>query len=409
MAWRIDEYVEYGEIDNRTRGRVTGQIWFRGLDGPVRLELEGNPWRDLAGQRLRFRNPKPKPMPEDKRSFAREQIGVVGDITASRKVKVLEFPLEELGQYYKTGKPMPYHWGNSLYLEWHSERNGRVVIESAEYELEVEPEATWQMSEAEEITQHEANAQAMTGFMDRLLEAAGQAEADADEDAPQSRAEAEADAEAARMDLLNERICARLEREPEADAERYEAIMEEERERLRKERGEPEPEPLSPEEEAEREQWIDAMNAAAAEAFEADDCPVTDDRHPLVEHCHDFSLQLRSDIEFAGWLPEHAQEEHPLHELTYGISFAAAKLAGALDIHDEWPPDPLFAGNSLVRLKKARNCLNDAHAGLEAAEAEGICDPVWLRRTRQELERLQASVGKLIDEIREVLRDAESE
>ena len=28
MAWRIDRHVVRGEIDNRTRGRVTGLIWF---------------------------------------------------------------------------------------------------------------------------------------------------------------------------------------------------------------------------------------------------------------------------------------------------------------------------------------------------------------------------------------------
>jgi len=35
------------------------------------------------------------------------------------------------------------HWGNSLYLEWHSARNGRVVIEATDYELTIEPEPAW--------------------------------------------------------------------------------------------------------------------------------------------------------------------------------------------------------------------------------------------------------------------------
>ena len=77
MAWRIADYVERGEIDNREKGRVIGQLWLNGIDEPIILELTGNPYRDLAGQRLRFKNPKPKPMPEDLRDFAREQTGVV--------------------------------------------------------------------------------------------------------------------------------------------------------------------------------------------------------------------------------------------------------------------------------------------------------------------------------------------
>ena len=42
MAWRIDENLLRGEIDNRTRGRVTGRLWFAGRPHPVELDLEGN-------------------------------------------------------------------------------------------------------------------------------------------------------------------------------------------------------------------------------------------------------------------------------------------------------------------------------------------------------------------------------
>lgn len=175
MAWRIDEHVIRGEIDNRTRRCTTGRIRFVGRAEPVELELAGDCWRDLAGRRLEFVNPEPKPgLPE---SFAARQVGSVGDITASRKVKVLDFPLEDMRLYYKTGREMPWHWGNSLYLEWFSQRNGRVVIETASFELKIVGEPAWEMTEAEEETQRRANGAAMTGFMDRLAEAAAQEDA----------------------------------------------------------------------------------------------------------------------------------------------------------------------------------------------------------------------------------------
>ena len=86
MAWRIDEQVVRGEIDNRTRGKTTGRIWFVGRAEPVTLTLDGNPWRDLAGHVLRFSNPAPKPgLPE---GLADEQRGSVGDITASRGLEM---------------------------------------------------------------------------------------------------------------------------------------------------------------------------------------------------------------------------------------------------------------------------------------------------------------------------------
>src|SRR3972149_1408630 len=142
MAWRIEKSVIRGEIDNRVRGRVTGRIWFAGQAVPVELELKGNCWRDLAGRRLEFTNPEPKPgLPE---SFATRQKGVAGDITASRKVKVPDIPLDQIGEYYAAKKPFPWHWGNSLYLEWFSERNGRVVIESAGYDLKIVGEPAWE-------------------------------------------------------------------------------------------------------------------------------------------------------------------------------------------------------------------------------------------------------------------------
>jgi len=148
MAWRIDEFLVRGEIDNRVRGRVVGRLWFVGRTDPVELGLAGNAWRDVAGRRLVFTYAKPKPgIPEGLRGT---QTGVVGDITASRKVKVPEIPLDQIGEYYAARKPWPWHWGNSLYLEWFSVANGRVVIESATYELSVVGDMAWEMTEKEE-------------------------------------------------------------------------------------------------------------------------------------------------------------------------------------------------------------------------------------------------------------------
>jgi hypothetical protein len=35
MAWRIEQSVVRGEIDNRVRGRVTGRLWLAGRPEPV--------------------------------------------------------------------------------------------------------------------------------------------------------------------------------------------------------------------------------------------------------------------------------------------------------------------------------------------------------------------------------------
>lgn len=427
MAWRIADSVTKGEIDNRTRDRVTGRLWIYGRERPVELELTGNPHRDLAGQYLRFTNPDPKPIPEGMDGFAEEQSGAVGDMTAARRVKIPDIPDDQIEHYYANKISMPFHWGNCLYLEWYSARNGRVVIEATDFELAVEAEAAWEMSETEEQAQINANERAMIDFLGTLLEAEegkevtepGFAEADeesdvpfpevVEDDRPQSRAEAEADAEAARMDLLNDRIMARIEREGDVDAEAYGRIIEEERERLRRERGEPEPRWI-PEEDREFVE-VELRNAEVAEMFAREDEEIDDEpRDPLVERFQELGHRLREEIDEQGWLPEEFQEEHPLHELVHRVWFAGAKMAGVLNngFHS-WPPDALVAGNSLVRLKKAREYLNDALAAINSAQEEQLCPTDWLARVEPEVEQLKWEVNELIRDGRRILRDAEEE
>ncbi len=432
MAWRIDEQLIRGEIDNRERGRVKGRLWFVGLAEPVRLELAGNAWRDVAGHLIRFTNPKPKAGPlHVLKGFALLQRGVVGDITASRKVKVPDCSMEELHRLMDAGKRFPWHWGNSLYLEWHSEQNGRVVLESASYRIEIDPDTSWKMSKAEEAAQLEANRRALQDFLGRASAAlaaandgaSGAEAADEDEDeAPTTQAEAKADAEQARMDLLLDRVHARIERATAAGEDfDFEKILQEERKRLRRERGEPEPAPPTPEEEAERAAWIEEMNAAAEEALQEMEsekwkkgdgaAEFLDERwHPLVERCNALTHRLLDETKARGWLGEEEGPEHPLREVVNGVMIAGGKLAGALGTMgdaDDWPPDPLCAGSTLTRLKKARGHLRDALAGLDAADQQDLAEAQWRREVREETKELHAEVLRLIREVRAVLKLSE--
>ena len=407
MAWRIDEHVVRGEIDNRMRGRVVGKIWFAERAEPVELELRGDCWRDLAGRRLEFVNPAPKPGLRG--SFAARQVGSVGDITASRKVKVLDFPLEDLHLYYKTGREMPWHWGNSLYLEWFSEFNGRVVIESASFELKVVGEPAWEMTDAEEETQRRANAAAMGGFMDKLGEAVArsqetESENEDDEESEgegeteeRPMTEAEADAMQARSDLLNDRIAARLEREGD-DAD-FERIMDEEITRLRRERGEPEP----TEEQLQRNaEWLDELNAAAEEALANPDEELAAElreEHPLVSRAVELALRLRRQAEEENWVPADAGPEHPVQELLDATLCVGPKLAGALNGR-EWPPELEFCAHTIVRLKKAREYLDDAVRAMESCQEERLLTPPQLGPMLVDVGNLASEVDELIAELR---------
>lgn len=400
MAWRIHEAVIRGEIDNRTRGRVTGRIWFSGRAEPVELDLTGNCWSDLAGRRLEFTNPDPQPgNPE---GLAARQTGSVGDITASRKAKVPDIPLDRIGEYYAAKKPFPWHWANTLYLEWYSERNGRVVIETASFDLKIAGDATWEMSEAEEEQQRQANGAAMSGFMERLAEATGTQNLEVVDDTPpewneKPETEEEAEQMQARSDLLADRITARIRRE--GDTADHEKIMEEEIERLRRELGEPEP---TPEQLARNAEWIEEANRAGEEALANPDPEVEAElnyRHPLVERVTELSLQMRATAEAEGWLPENASPEHPVAELLDATMIAGPKLAGALNGR-YWPPELDFCAHTIVRLKRARVYLDDALRAAESCQEENLIRPAHLGPIVVELIDLAHDADELIAELR---------
>jgi hypothetical protein len=167
MAWRIDEAVARGEIDNTTEGRTTGLIWIVGRDEPLKLSLDGDCWRDLAGTRLVFENPKPVRC-EDAIALETLQKGVVGDMTASRKTKVAVGEDSEIFAHLPEHPDARFEWRNSLYLEWFSETNGRVLIEAVSFRLEIS-EHVWQMDEDAEEAQKLANLNAMRDFMAMVI------------------------------------------------------------------------------------------------------------------------------------------------------------------------------------------------------------------------------------------------
>src|SRR5688572_28349329 len=95
MACRIADSVIHGEIDNRVKGTVRGRISIHGAVEPLQIELKGNACPDLAGCRLKFRNAgKTFALPANSK-FEPIQKGTVGDLTASRKVRMPDVSTKE--------------------------------------------------------------------------------------------------------------------------------------------------------------------------------------------------------------------------------------------------------------------------------------------------------------------------
>ena len=184
MAWRIEQAVIRGEIDNTVEGHTTGCIWLAGCDVPLQLSLDGDCWRDLAGTRLYFENPAPQPGPETA-GLAVDQSGVIGDMTASRKAKLPWGGDEETHGRRRGHQDVTFEWCNTLYLEWFSEFNGRVVIEASSFTLRISPHE-WELDEDAEAAQKLANLNAMRDFMTLVIQRR-------DEDAPGTESAGELD------------------------------------------------------------------------------------------------------------------------------------------------------------------------------------------------------------------------
>ncbi|HEY1109562.1 MAG TPA: hypothetical protein VGE76_13035, partial [Opitutaceae bacterium] len=361
----------------------------------------GNAWRDLAGHRLEFVNPKPQPA--ELKGFGERQHGVIGDCTASRKVRVPDVSKEEFAELYRQRKPFPWHWGNSLYLEWFSPTNGRVVVESADYTLTIDPEATWEMTSAEEEAQHRANAEAMGGFMSHLGEVAGAESTDktakddangenASDDRPMTEEEAEKMQE--ESDRLADRINARVNRE---GIENFEQIMEEELERQRRERGEA---PLSPEEEAERDAQLEEASRAAEEAANDPDLQAElAIEHPLVVTAQELALRLMQEPESRGWIPPDANEEHAVVDMAASVASGCAKLAGALNGYT-WPPDVIDCAQTIVSLKRARGHFGHALLAAAFCQQEKLVEEPWLVDVQRELDGFCHACDMLVGELR---------
>src|SRR6218665_1289233 len=159
MAWRIHEYVLRGEIDNRSRDRVTGRIWLAGIPEPLELVMLGHCQPDLAGCLLEFENPLPIPL--GTRPPASQQKGNAGTITAARKVRVFDVPLADACLMLGRGEEPPEHMANSIYIEWFSKLSGNVVIESTDYVLSVS-EPAWRFSALEIAEQERLEREAAT-------------------------------------------------------------------------------------------------------------------------------------------------------------------------------------------------------------------------------------------------------
>jgi hypothetical protein len=397
MAFRIHDSVVRGEIDNRVKGLVRGKIWVEGRAEPVVLELRGNAQPDLAGCLLTFINPQKRIPHHGLGSLHPVQSGTIGDLTASRKVRVFDTPVKEAYLMCKRGEKPPEHMANCLYLEWFSKANGRVVIESADYELTISaPE--WRLTPEEDAERAEQAAAGMTNFMDNLTEAIEQHQ--------RGQKDPETD--------WNEHDYEKFMKECDARTDKYAELLDkygdsDEAEALiAKEMGW-ERELTDEEAEAER-QRIEEINRACEEALDEPE-PEPDPqregidwirtqqghlRHPLQHRCSESAMKFWHAVDKLG---VERLEDKDLDQFIFEFQTTGAKLAGALSgiVRGEGFHDPAF---TVACLKRALDHLHKSQAGLEAVVTKGSLPEALGAEARKELFEIREGILKLMDEFR---------
>lgn len=408
MALRLDTAVIRGEIDNTTRGNVRGKLWLLGQDDPITIDLRGNAWRDVAGCKITFTNPKPEAQAASI-GLQRKQTGYTGDITASRKVKVFAVPEEEWIAAYEERriKDIPTEWCNALYFEWFSEANGRVVIESADFELSIS-EWLWEMDEAEEEAQKMTNLHVMRGWLAGIIQRPESKNAADDELSDEEFDDSEESWEESlkQSDRLSAAHLEALEKygEDELDDDRVSFVMGWDH-MLGGETGKS---PESEGAEEEGEAWKQPADSGSAVDFDEEGLEEwleeneKKEPHPLQRRAHDLVLRLMNEIEDER--AENAETSDggtPLDRFIRNTMNISGKLAGALGFGGI--PGSKNTGYVLAILRRCLNWANQALAALN----ELMESSAWQSRLglltefRAELFALRDGITDMRKELRE--------
>ena len=402
MAWRLHEHVLRGKVDNRTRGRVTGEIWLAGVDQPLLLELTGDCAPDLAGCELSFENPVPIPMAT--KPPAPQQRGPAGDITAARKVRVFDVPPDEAIAMSRRGKKPPEHMANAVYLEWFSERTGRMVIESTDYHLEISV-PVWRYTKEEIAERDRRIVEEETPFAIAITRDAGTQEWD---EIRYEQFLRESDALTEKYGRLlekyadhpdSERIIARvmgwswLEEALDRQIEEEESEQENESDDL---------EPKGDQQKKdESEDDIEPYELAAPDPMREGIDWVRDERghilHPIEKRAHDALHSLLDELKTTERFPEGEYEQ--VAGFVSGFMTLSAKLAGALG--GVARGDDFFEPGMIVAwLKRILEILNTTIAAADATTGKDFLPAERFAYFRSELFAIREEVLELIKELR---------
>src|SRR5438552_278895 len=334
---------------------------------------------------------------------APQQRGPAGDITAARKVRVFDVSIEEALAMSRRGETPPEHMANGVYLEWFSERSGRVVIESADYRLQIS-EAAWRYTKEEIAERDRRVAEEQTPFAIAITQ----------DGETQQWDEVRYEQFLRESDALTEKYGRLLEKYADhPDSERIiaremgwswleEALDQQDEEKESEPKNEPEDlEVKVDQEKDESEEDIEDYELPPPDPMREGIDWVRDERgrilHPIEKRAHDALHGLLDELKAAERLPE--REDEQVADFVSGFMTLSAKLGGALG--GVARGDDFFEpGMVIAWLKRILEILNKTIAAADATRGKNFLRAERFAYYRSELFSIREDVLEFIKERR---------
>ena len=393
MAWRIGKSITRGEIDNRLPGTVSGRLWVLGRQDPIELDLRGNCLRDIAGCRVEFKNPNPEP--DDRlEGLAGAPGGSVGDMTASRRVRVFDVSVEEALEQQLRGIDVPVRMANGIYLEWFSEANGRVIVETTDFTVKVST-PQWRLGDEELSGQVERSQEAMRGFLELPADAAEMDE-DGDGEFPMNEFEwekmlKESDAKSDKYGDLLEKYIDHPDRETiiarEMGWDWLKDALDAEEKGIIPDRKEDydHPEAIEPNPRTEGVDWIHVDKGRV--------------KHPLAHRAFEASMAMWHACNDRGLLEDDGDPD--VQEMVFQAQTLSDKLVGALNgMASEVQPE---AGFIIACLKRALCYVDSATAAGARAQKRNVLPSETLDEFRGEIFKIREEMLRLMQRLRKAV------
>jgi hypothetical protein len=135
MDIHLSNSVIGGYLSNEVPNSVTGLIHLAGHRQPLRVQLQGNFLRDIAGCRIEFVNPVPDAKEAVLQKLIPQQDGFAGEMSASHRINHIARknapPVSPALKHSANGLK------NLLFLEWFNEQEQRVIIQAWHWTLRV--------------------------------------------------------------------------------------------------------------------------------------------------------------------------------------------------------------------------------------------------------------------------------